>query len=87
MFFSLVVVIRTGHALLHTLYGYSTKFKNIELFSEFFVLDILRQDGAVVGALALDMDDSSLHRYGLHIFIKIIINIMFLKDERISTSC
>ncbi|XP_072931347.1 succinate dehydrogenase [ubiquinone] flavoprotein subunit, mitochondrial-like [Epargyreus clarus] len=54
---------RTGHALLHTLYGYSTKFKNIELFSEFFVLDILRQEGAVVGALALDMDDSSLHRF------------------------
>ncbi|KAL4717462.1 hypothetical protein ACJJTC_000611 [Scirpophaga incertulas] len=54
---------RTGHALLHTLYGYSTKFKNIELFSEFFALDLLMQDGTVVGALALDMDDSSLHRF------------------------
>ncbi|KAL0902764.1 hypothetical protein ABMA27_000569 [Loxostege sticticalis] len=54
---------RTGHSLLHTLYGYSTKFTNIELFSEFFVLDILIQDGEVVGALAMDMDDSSLHRF------------------------
>ncbi|XP_063838016.1 succinate dehydrogenase [ubiquinone] flavoprotein subunit, mitochondrial-like [Ostrinia nubilalis] len=54
---------RTGHALLHTLYGYSTKFTNIDLFSEFFVLDLLIQDGEVVGALALDMDDSSLHRF------------------------
>ncbi|CAH4038962.1 unnamed protein product [Pieris brassicae] len=54
---------RTGHALLHTLYGYSTKFKNIKLFSEFFVLDLLMQDGAIVGALAMDMDDSSLHRF------------------------
>ncbi|CAG9558203.1 unnamed protein product [Danaus chrysippus] len=52
---------RTGHALLHTLYGYSTKFKNVDFFTEFFVLDILMQDGACVGALALDMDDSSLH--------------------------
>ncbi|XP_045510392.1 succinate dehydrogenase [ubiquinone] flavoprotein subunit, mitochondrial-like [Colias croceus] len=54
---------RTGHALLHTLYGYSTKFKNIKLFTEFFVLDLLVQGGAVVGALALDMDDTSLHRF------------------------
>ncbi|XP_052746684.1 succinate dehydrogenase [ubiquinone] flavoprotein subunit, mitochondrial-like [Bicyclus anynana] len=55
---------RTGHALLHTLYGYCTKFsKNIDLFNEFFVLDLMLQDGAVVGALAIDMDDSSLHRF------------------------
>ncbi|KAI8430544.1 hypothetical protein MSG28_000779 [Choristoneura fumiferana] len=54
---------RTGHALLHTLYGYSTKFSNIDLFSEFFVLDLLQQEGAVVGAIAMDMDDGSLHRF------------------------
>ncbi|XP_061720203.1 succinate dehydrogenase [ubiquinone] flavoprotein subunit, mitochondrial-like isoform X2 [Cydia pomonella] len=54
---------RTGHALLHTLYGYSTQFSNINLFSEFFVLDLLYQDGAVVGAIAIDMDDSSIHRF------------------------
>ncbi|XP_046976678.1 succinate dehydrogenase [ubiquinone] flavoprotein subunit, mitochondrial-like [Vanessa cardui] len=54
---------RTGHALLHTLYGYTTKFKNIDLFSEYFVLDLLVQDEVIVGALALDMDDSSLHSF------------------------
>ncbi|XP_041987159.1 succinate dehydrogenase [ubiquinone] flavoprotein subunit, mitochondrial-like [Aricia agestis] len=54
---------RTGHSLLHTLYGYSTQFKNIDLFSEFFVLDLLIQDGEAVGAFAMDMDDSSLHRF------------------------
>ncbi|XP_062526697.1 succinate dehydrogenase [ubiquinone] flavoprotein subunit, mitochondrial isoform X2 [Bombyx mori] len=54
---------RTGHALLHTLYGYSTKLKNIDHFAEFFVLDLLIQDGVVVGAVALDMDDSSIHRF------------------------
>ncbi|XP_049886098.1 succinate dehydrogenase [ubiquinone] flavoprotein subunit, mitochondrial-like [Pectinophora gossypiella] len=54
---------RTGHALLHTLYGYLTKYKHVAMFTEFFVMDILMQDGAVVGALAMDMDDSSLHRF------------------------
>ncbi|KAJ8737291.1 hypothetical protein PYW07_000562 [Mythimna separata] len=54
---------RTGHSLLHTLYGYSTKFNKITNFSEFFVMDLLVQDGEVVGCLAIDMDDGSLHRF------------------------
>ncbi|CAG4984095.1 unnamed protein product [Parnassius apollo] len=54
---------RTGHALLHTLYGYCTQYQNINFFNEYFVLDLLVQDGEVVGALAMDMDDSSLHRF------------------------
>ncbi|KAG7313402.1 hypothetical protein JYU34_000520 [Plutella xylostella] len=54
---------RTGHALLHTLYGYSTKFDNIEFFTDFFVLDLLKQDDAMVGALALNMDTGCLHRF------------------------
>ncbi|CAB3258902.1 unnamed protein product [Arctia plantaginis] len=54
---------RTGHALLHTLYGFCTKFDNVKLFYEYFVLDLLVNDGTVVGALAMDMDDSSLHRF------------------------
>ncbi|CAG9137539.1 unnamed protein product [Plutella xylostella] len=53
----------TGHALLHTLYGYSTKFDNIEFFTDFFVLDLLKQDDAMVGALALNMDTGCLHRF------------------------
>lgn len=56
------IVFRTGHALLHTLYGYSTKFDNIEFFTDFFVLDLLKQDDAMVGALALNMDTGCLHR-------------------------
>ncbi|VVC86289.1 succinate dehydrogenase [ubiquinone] flavoprotein subunit, mitochondrial-like isoform X1 [Leptidea sinapis] len=54
---------RTGHSLLHTLYGYSTKFDHVKHFTEFFVLDLLMQDNAIVGALAFDMDDTSLHRF------------------------
>ncbi|XP_035433530.1 succinate dehydrogenase [ubiquinone] flavoprotein subunit, mitochondrial-like isoform X1 [Spodoptera frugiperda] len=54
---------RTGHALLHTLYGYCTQFPHIDPFYEFFVMDLLLQDGEVVGCLAMDMNDSSLHRF------------------------
>ncbi|XP_075990671.1 succinate dehydrogenase [ubiquinone] flavoprotein subunit, mitochondrial-like isoform X2 [Anticarsia gemmatalis] len=55
---------RTGHALLHTLYGYATKFSNkVDMFSEFFVLDLLVQEGVVVGALAMEMDTGNLHRF------------------------
>ncbi|XP_013162400.1 PREDICTED: succinate dehydrogenase [ubiquinone] flavoprotein subunit, mitochondrial-like [Papilio xuthus] len=54
---------RTGHSLLHTVYGYCTKFEHVDFFHEYFVLDILCQDGAVVGALAMNMDDSTLHRF------------------------
>ncbi|CAH0578305.1 unnamed protein product [Chrysodeixis includens] len=54
---------RTGHALLHTLYGYCTKYKNIEFFTEFFVLDLIVQDGEVVGCLAIELDTGCLHRF------------------------
>ncbi|XP_026331828.1 succinate dehydrogenase [ubiquinone] flavoprotein subunit, mitochondrial-like [Hyposmocoma kahamanoa] len=55
---------RTGHSLLHTLYGYLMKYKDkVDIFSEYFVLDILMQDGECVGALAMCMDDGSLHRF------------------------
>ncbi|XP_022832296.1 succinate dehydrogenase [ubiquinone] flavoprotein subunit, mitochondrial-like [Spodoptera litura] len=54
---------RTGHALLHTLYGYLTQFKHVDPFYEYFVMDILVQEGEVVGCLAIDMNDGSLHRF------------------------
>ncbi|CAH1647892.1 unnamed protein product [Spodoptera littoralis] len=54
---------RTGHALLHTLYGYLTQFKQVDPFYEYFVMDILVQEGEVVGCLAMDMNDGSLHSF------------------------
>ncbi|KAE8446983.1 succinate dehydrogenase flavoprotein subunit [Mollisiaceae sp. DMI_Dod_QoI] len=52
---------RTGHALLHTLYGQSLK-HNTNFFIEYFALDLLMVDGACVGVLCLSMEDGTLHR-------------------------
>ncbi|EER27740.1 succinate dehydrogenase flavoprotein subunit, putative [Coccidioides posadasii C735 delta SOWgp] len=52
---------RTGHAMLHTLYGQSLK-HNCNFFIEFFVLDLMMIDGTCVGAVALDMETGTLHR-------------------------
>uniref|UniRef100_A0A7S0ZFX4 Succinate dehydrogenase [ubiquinone] flavoprotein subunit, mitochondrial n=1 Tax=Timspurckia oligopyrenoides TaxID=708627 RepID=A0A7S0ZFX4_9RHOD len=54
---------RTGHALLHTLYGQALR-HNATFFVEYFALDLLmRPDGACGGILALCMEDGSLHRF------------------------
>ena len=53
---------RTGHALLHTLYGRSLAFET-SYFVEYFALDLLMHNGACVGVLALCMEDGSLHRF------------------------
>jgi succinate dehydrogenase (ubiquinone) flavoprotein subunit len=52
---------RTGHAMLHTLYGQSLK-HNTNFFIEYFALDLLMVDGACAGALCLSMEDGTLHR-------------------------
>lgn len=53
---------RTGHALLHTLYGRSLAF-DTTYFVEYFALDLIMKDGACVGVLAMCMEDGSLHRF------------------------
>ncbi len=54
---------RTGHAMLHTLYGQSLK-HNAEFYIEYFVIDLLRGvDGAIQGVLAWKLDDGTLHRF------------------------
>lgn len=52
---------RTGHSLLHTLYGQSLRY-DTSYFVEYFALDLLMKDGACVGVLALCMEDGTLHR-------------------------
>jgi succinate dehydrogenase (ubiquinone) flavoprotein subunit len=52
---------RTGHAMLHTLYGQSLK-HNTNFFIEYFALDLLMVDGACAGVLCLSMEDGTLHR-------------------------
>src|SRR6187455_118479 len=53
---------RTGHAILHTLYGQSLR-HSAQFFIEYFAIDlIMDQDGACRGVVALKLDDGSLHR-------------------------
>ncbi|KAF9266366.1 minor succinate dehydrogenase isozyme, Sdh1p [Marasmius fiardii PR-910] len=56
---------RTGHALLHTLYGQSLK-HNTNFFIEYFALDLIMQDGECLGVIALSMEDGTLHRFRAH---------------------
>jgi succinate dehydrogenase / fumarate reductase, flavoprotein subunit len=52
---------RTGHAILHTLYGQSLKQK-AEFYIEYFAIDLLMsEDGVCQGVLAWKLDDGTLH--------------------------
>ncbi|KAJ8114404.1 hypothetical protein ONZ43_g4910 [Nemania bipapillata] len=53
---------RTGHALLHTLYGQSLR-HNTNYFIEFFAIDLIMQDGECRGVLAYNQEDGTLHRF------------------------
>mmetsp|Transcript_61666 Transcript_61666/g.147137 ORF Transcript_61666/g.147137 Transcript_61666/m.147137 type:complete len:630 (+) Transcript_61666:84-1973(+) len=57
---------RTGHAILHTLYGMSLKYDCL-FFVEYFALDlIMSEDGKCIGCIAICMEDGSIHRFGAH---------------------
>ncbi len=56
---------RTGHAMLHTLYGQSLR-HSAEFFIEYFALDLIMQDGACRGVMALSLEDGSIHRFRAH---------------------
>ncbi len=51
---------RTGHAILHTLYGQSLK-NNAEFFIEYFALDLIITDGVCTGVVAWKLDDGTMH--------------------------
>merc|ERR1719201_1311621 len=57
---------RTGHAILHTLYGMALKYDCL-FFVEYFAMDLLMSDdGKCLGVLAVCMEDGSIHRFGAH---------------------
>jgi succinate dehydrogenase / fumarate reductase flavoprotein subunit len=56
---------RTGHAILHTLYGQCVKHE-VNFFIEYFALDLIVDDGAVRGLIAWNLDDGSIHRFRTH---------------------
>ncbi|WP_457650446.1 succinate dehydrogenase flavoprotein subunit [Profundibacter sp.] len=52
---------RTGHAMLHTLYGQSLK-HNAEFYIEYFATDlIMSEDGKCQGIVAWKLDDGTMH--------------------------
>jgi succinate dehydrogenase / fumarate reductase flavoprotein subunit len=52
---------RTGHAMLHTLYGQSLKQK-AEFYIEYFAIDlIMAEDGTCQGVVCWKLDDGTLH--------------------------
>jgi len=51
---------RTGHAILHTLYGQSLKEK-AQFFIEYFALDLIITDGACTGVVCWRLDDGTMH--------------------------
>ena len=59
---------RTGHAILHTLYGQALKHKT-EFFIEYFALDLLMKDGECKGLIAWNLNDGTIHRFRSHIVI------------------
>mmetsp|Transcript_17956 Transcript_17956/g.34058 ORF Transcript_17956/g.34058 Transcript_17956/m.34058 type:complete len:618 (-) Transcript_17956:243-2096(-) len=56
---------RTGHAMLHTLYGQSLK-HDTQFFIEYFALDLMMHNGECHGVVAMDMEDGTIHKFRAH---------------------
>jgi succinate dehydrogenase / fumarate reductase flavoprotein subunit len=57
---------RTGHAMLHTMYGQALR-HSAEFFIEYFAIDLIMDDeGRCRGVIALNMADGSIHRFRAH---------------------
>ncbi|WP_431469520.1 succinate dehydrogenase flavoprotein subunit [Sphingosinithalassobacter sp. LHW66-3] len=56
---------RTGHAMLHALYQQSLKY-DADFFIEYFALDLIMENGACRGVIALCLEDGSIHRFRSH---------------------
>ncbi|KAK3590464.1 hypothetical protein CHS0354_000329 [Potamilus streckersoni] len=53
---------RTGHSLLHTLYGRSLKY-DTQYFVEYFAQDLIMEDGECRGVTAICLEDGTIHRF------------------------
>ncbi|HWT30283.1 MAG TPA: succinate dehydrogenase flavoprotein subunit [Propylenella sp.] len=56
---------RTGHAMLHTMYGQSLR-ASAQFFVEYFAIDLLMDGGACRGVVALCLDDGTVHVFRAH---------------------
>ena len=59
---------RTGHAMLHTMYGQSLA-HDTEFFIEYFALDLIMDEGVCRGITAWKLDDGTLHRFQAQLVI------------------
>jgi succinate dehydrogenase / fumarate reductase flavoprotein subunit len=59
---------RTGHAMLHTMYGQSLR-HSAQFFVEYFAIDLIMEDGRCRGVIALCLEDGSVHRFRSHVTI------------------
>src|SRR3954466_5970332 len=60
---------RTGHAILHTLYGQAVR-NQTNFFIEYFALDLMMDDeGRCIGVVALNMTTGAIHRFRAHMTI------------------
>ena len=59
---------RTGHAILHTLYGQALKQQTV-FFIEYFALDLIMKNGQCKGVIAWNLTDGTIHRFRSHITI------------------
>ena len=60
---------RTGHAMLHPMYGQALRHA-AEFYVEYFALDLIMDDeGRCRGVVALNMDDGSIHRFAANMVI------------------
>ncbi|UYV60295.1 SDHA [Cordylochernes scorpioides] len=53
---------RTGHSILHTLYGQSLRY-DCKFFVEYFALDLIMENGVCRGVMAFCLEDSTIHRF------------------------
>jgi len=56
---------RTGHAMLHTLYGQCVKHE-VNFFVEYLALDLITDEDGVRGLMAWKLDDGTIHRFRAH---------------------
>ena len=53
---------RTGHAILHALYGQALR-HHTEFFIEYFAIDLIMNDGRCCGVVCLNLEDGTIHRF------------------------
>src|SRR5215218_6842797 len=59
---------RTGHAMLHTMYGQAVK-NQTNFFIEYFALDLIMEEGRCRGVVALNISTGEIHRFRAHMTI------------------